>query len=68
MPMKMTGVCHHGKSRPRRGILPRRDAWLCAAVSIWLTGAAAVAAQVQSVAEVDLSEPRPAKFASAVPL
>ena len=66
--MKKTGVCNHGKSRPRGGVLPRRDAWLCAAVSIWLTGAAAVAAQVQSVAEVDPSEPRPAKFVSAVPV
>ncbi len=48
------------------GVLRRRDLWLGGAVSIWLFGAVSVAAQVQSVASVDPSEPGPAKLANAV--
>jgi len=64
--MKMTEVCNHGGRRPRRGVRSRRDLWLAGAVSIWLTGAVSVAAQVQSVATVDPSEPGPAKVSGAV--
>ena len=63
---KRTGVCNHGRRRPRGGWRPRRELWICGAVSIWLTGAVSVTAQVQSVAAVDPSESRPAKSASAV--